>query len=454
MLLSSRHPPLPGYTRLQSEYLATSALKPMPGAPRRHPKSQIRALMRSIEAFGQVLPVLVDEQSRIISGHAQLEAATRQGLTEVLAVRIEYLTEPQIKALMIALNRLADLSAWDEKALGTVLLELSELDLDFDLEATGFSLAEIELKIEGLNGDEDRPEEQLRVPSGPAITQLADVWQLGAHRLICGSALEASTWEQLMGSDSAALVVTDPPYNVPIDGHVSGLGAHRHREFAMATGEMDTTEFQKFLQTAMAHAHQWSDPGSLHYWAMDWRHVVEIGAAGRDVYERFINICVWSKNQPGMGSFYRSQHELFFVFAKAGAPTRNNVQLGRFGRSRSNVWQYPGAASLAKTAEEGNPLALHPTVKPLALICDILLDASVKGDIVVDPFCGSGTTIIAAEKLGRRARAIELDPLYCDTIIRRWQHWSGESAVRVADGISFDALEAANPDPVTQGGAK
>lgn len=439
-------------TRLQSEYLATNTLKPMPGAPRRHPKSQIRALMRSIEGFGQVLPILVDEQSRIISGQAQLEAATRLGLTEVLAVRIDYLTEPQTKALMIALNRLADLSAWDDRALGTVLLELSELDLDFDLEATGFTLGEIELKIEGLDAVQDEPEPEF-VTSGTPVTRPGDLWQLGCHRLTCGNALEAGAWERVMGDDTAALVVTDPPYNVPIDGHVSGLGQHRHREFAMAAGEMDPAEFQRFLQSAMAHAHQWSASGAVHYWAMDWRHVAEIGVAGQEIYERFLNICVWSKNQPGMGSFYRSQHELFFVFAKGGAPSRNNVQLGRFGRSRSNIWHYPGAASLAKTAEEGNPLALHPTVKPLALICDILLDASIKGDIVVDPFCGSGTTIIAAEKLGRRARAIELDPLYCDTIIRRWQHWTGESAIRVTDGISFSALEAASVDRAAQGGA-
>ncbi len=438
-------------TRLQSEYLAAGALKPMPGAPRRHPKSQIWALMKSIKAFGQVLPILVDEQSRIISGHAQLEAAMRLDLREVLVIRIEYLTEPQTKALMIALNRLADLSAWDDQALGTVLLELSELNLDFDLEATGFSLAEIELKIEGLETAEDK-EEPLFMATGPAIAQPGDLWQLGDHRLLCGNALEAKSWERLMDTDVAALIVTDPPYNVPIDGHVSGLGQHRHREFAMATGEMDDAEFQRFLQTAMALAHQWSAPGSVHYWAMDWRHVVEIGAAGQNIYERFLNICVWSKNQPGMGSFYRSQHELFFVFAKGGAPSRNNVQLGRFGRSRSNVWTYPGAASLARTAEEGNPLAMHPTVKPLALLCDILLDASVKGDIIADPFCGSGTTIIAAEKHGRRARAIELDPLYCDTIIRRWQHWSGESAIRVADGLSFSAAEATGLDRAAQGG--
>jgi DNA modification methylase len=175
---------------------------------------------------------------------------------------------------------------------------------------------------------------------------------------------------------------------------------------------------------------------------MDWRHVVEIGSAGQAVHERFLNMAAWVKNQAGMGSFLRSQHKLFFIFAKGGAPSRNNVQLGCFGRSRSNVWNYPSAASLARTAEEGNPLAMHPTVKPLALICDILLDTSVKGDIVADPFMGSGTTLIAAERLGRQARGIELDPVYCDTIIRRWQRWTGESAVRVADGMSFPALEA------------
>lgn len=175
---------------------------------------------------------------------------------------------------------------------------------------------------------------------------------------------------------------------------------------------------------------------------MDWRHVVEIGSAGSAIYDRFLNMAVWAKNQPGMGSFYRSQHELVFIYARSGALSQNNVQLGRFGRSRSNVWTYPAASSLARTAEEGNPLAMHPTVKPLALICDILLDASVKCDIVADPFGGSGTTLIAAEKLGRRARIIEIDPAYCDTIVRRWQHWTGESAIRVGEGMTFTSLEA------------
>jgi DNA modification methylase len=277
----------------------------------------------------------------------------------------------------------------------------------------------------------------LPLGEGPSVIQPGDLWLLGAHRLLCGDALNSDTWSQLMAGERAALVVTDPPFNVPIDGHVSGGGRHRHREFAQASGEMSAEAFTAFLQEAMTLACQWSADGALGYWAMDWRHVVEIGTAGLAAYDRFINMAVWAKNQPGMGSFYRSQHELFFVFAKGGAPYRNNVQLGRFGRSRSNVWSYPSAASLARTAEEGNPLAMHPTVKPLALISDILLDASVRGDLVADPFAGSGTTLIAAEKLGRRARVLEIDSAYCDAILTRWQKWTGETARRARDGVAF-----------------
>ena len=297
------------------------------------------------------------------------------------------------------------------------------------------------LVFEGL-GEPVEEQEEIPVMSGPSVTLPGDLWMLGKHRLLCGNALEKADWTTVMGGDQAALVVTDPPYNVPIHGHVSGLGQHRHREFAMAVGEMDEAAFTDFLQIAMKHAHDWSTPGSVHFWAMDWRHVVEMGSAGKAVYERYLNMAVWVKNQPGMGSFLRSQHELFFIFAKGGAPSRNNVQLGRFGRSRSNVWNYRGAASMARTSEEGNPLAMHPTVKPLALICDILLDASARGDIIVDPFAGSGTSLIAAEKLGRQGRGMELDPLYCDTIIRRWQKWTGETAVRASDGLSFAAIES------------
>lgn len=426
---------------LQIEHLPVATLTPMSGAARKHPPAQIKSLCKSIAAFGFNVPILVDNEGRIVGGHARVTAAVRLGLSEVPAIRIQHLNEPQIKAFMLADNRLAELACWDDQALGVVLLELSTLDLDFDLDATGFAMAEIDLRIEALEERHDDAAE-IAVAAGPSITQPGDMWLLGRHRLLCGNALDAADWSQLMGDDLAALVVTDPPYNVPIGGHVSGLGQHRHREFAMAVGEMDAAGFTTFLRTAMSQAYRHAKPGSLHYWAMDWRHVAEIGAAGHAAYERLINICVWQKNQPGMGSFYRSQHELFFVFAKAGAAPRNNIQLGRFGRSRSNIWSYPGAASLARTSEEGNPLAMHPTVKPLALVCDILLDASVRGDIVADPFAGSGTCVIAAEKLGRVARAIELDPLYCDTIIRRWCKWTGEEARRQRDGATFAAVAA------------
>lgn len=426
---------------LHTEYLATTSLTAMPGAPRHHPKSQLRALTKSFEAFGQVLPILIDSDSRIISGHAQWEVAQRLGLAEVLAIRVEYLNEPQAKALMVALNRLGDLSKWDEPALSAILLDLHDLDLDFDIEATGFAEIEIELRIVGID-DQGGPEETpILVGDGPTVTQPGDLWQLCNHRLLCADALQEDSWQQLLGEDRASLVVTDPPYNVPIDGNVTGLGKFRHRSFSMATGELSPDEFTVFLRTCMGHAHRWSQPGSVHVWAMDWRHVHEITTAGNAVYERYLNMAVWVKDRPGMGSFLRSQHELFFIYAKGGAPSRNNVQLGRFGRSRSNVWHYPAAASVSRTSDEGNPLSWHPTVKPLALACDILLDATVKDDIVADPFAGSGTTLIAAEKLGRKARCLELDPAYCDTIIRRWQRWSGQAAIRVSDGTRFSALE-------------
>ena len=426
--------------RLRSEYADPASLKPMPGAPRHHPKSQIRALTKSLSVFGQVLPSSSMAKIRSSPGLALSEVARSLGLTEVMIIRIEYLTEPQIKALMIALNRLGDLSRWDDEALNTILLDLHEQELDFDLEATGFTEIEIELRVQDLDFTEpDEP--PILVGEGPSIVSGGELWKLGNHLLLCGDALSKSLWRVLIGTDLASTVVTEPPYNVAIDGHVTGSGKHRHREFAIATGELSPAEFTKFLSTAMAHAHGHSLPGSIHYWAMDWRHVVEVGQAGQATYERFLNMAVWAKNRPGMGSFLRSQHELWFIFGKDGAPARNNVQLGRFGRSRSNVWTYPSAASLAKTSEEGNPLSFHPTVKPLALVCDILLDSTVKRDIVADPFAGSGTTVIACEKLGRHARAIELDPAYCDLIIRRWQHWSGEPAIRVSDGVSFAALE-------------
>jgi DNA modification methylase len=244
------------------------------------------------------------------------------------------------------------------------------------------------------------------------------------------------------------MVFIDPPYNVPIDGHASGLGAVHHRSFPMASGEMDRVEFTAFLVKAFQNLAAFSVDGSLHYLCMDWRHVEELMAAGRDVYGELKNLCVWVKDNAGMGSLYRSQHELVFVFKHGRQGHRNNVQLGQFGRNRSNVWHYPGANSFARCGEEGNLLALHPTVKPVAMVADAILDCSARDDIVLDAFLGSGTTVIAAERTGRRCYGLELDAGYIDTIIRRWQALTGGSARHAVSGRIFDDLareaEAAN----------
>jgi DNA modification methylase len=428
---------------LEIIHLPLDQLTPLPGAPRRHPKNQIRSLKASIEAFGFNVPVLVDQHNQVVSGHARVAALRELGFATVPAVRLEHLDENAVRAFMVADNRLSELSDWDEALLATVLKELSDVDLSFDIEAIGFSMAEIDLRIEGLGDADPDGDDELALPSGPAVVVPGELWQLGKHRLICGNALEAISWAELMGEERAALVVTDPPYNVPIDGHVSGLGQYRHREFAMACGEMDEAEFVSFLSKAMRHARDFSRQGSLHYWAMDWRHMPELTQAATQLYADQINLCVWVKSNPGMGSLYRSQHELFAVFRNGKTQHRNNVQLGRFGRSRSNVWNYPGANSAAHGAGEGKLLALHPTAKPVALLADAILDSTVRGDIVADAFLGSGSTLIAAEKVGRQCRGIELDPLYCDTIIRRWQRWSGGEAIRCSDGTAFSSIEAA-----------
>ncbi len=313
-------------------------------------------------------------------------------------------------------------------------------------------MPEIDLRIGSLEDlpepDGDPADVVPEVPAGPSLNKIGDLWALGRHRILCGNALDRAVFAELMGEDRAAMVFTDPPYNVPIDGHASGLGAIHHRPFPMASGEMDRTEFTAFLGEVLRNLAAFSGDGSLHYVCMDWRHVEELLAAGRHVCGELKNLCVWVKDNAGMGSLYRSQHELVVVFKLGRHGHRNNVQLGQFGRNRSNVWRYPGANSFTRCGEEGNLLALHPTVKPVAMVGDAILDCSARGDIVLDAFLGSGTTVIAAERTGRRCYGLELDPGYVDTIVRRWQALTGGSACHAASGRSFDDLareaEAAN----------
>ena len=327
------------------------------------------------------------------------------------------------------------------------------LSLDFDIEDTGFEIGEIDLRIASLEdppaSDQVDPADVVpEIVTGRPVSTLGDVWVLGRHRVLCGNAVDPSAFTLLMGEERAAMVFTDPPYNVPIEGHASGLGTIHHRSFPMASGEMDRAEFTAFLRQTCCNLATFSAAGSLHYLCMDWRHLAELLAAVQEVYGEFKNLCVWVKDNAGMGSLYRSQHEFVLVFKQRGGAHRNNVQLGQFGRNRSNVWCYPGANSFARHREEGNLLALHPTVKPVALVADAILDCSARGDIVLDAFLGSGTTVIAAERTGRRCRALELDPGYIDTTIRRWQTLTGNKARHAATGCYFDdracAVEAAN----------
>lgn len=439
------------------------ALTPYARNARTHSKKQIRQIADSIEEFGFTNPVLVDGTGGVIAGHGRIEAARLLGMESVPTLCLADLTQEQIKAYIIADNRLAELAGWDRDILAIELQELLTIDLDFDITLTGFETPEIDILIGELEADaSDIPEEDIPLPdTGSAITQVGDIWQIGKHRLICGDATVADVYDSLLDGSKAQLVFTDPPYNVPVDGHVCGLGKVRHREFAMAAGEMDEEGFTGFLGTVFKNLACFSQDGAVQFICMDWRHTGEMSTAGRMAYSSLMNICIWAKTNGGMGSLYRSQHELVFVFKAGTGKHINNVELGKHGRNRTNLWTYAGINSFGKTRDAD--LALHPTVKPVALVADALLDCSKRNGIVLDAFAGSGTTLIAAEKTGRRGYGIELDPRYCDVIVKRLSETTNTPAIHKQTGRTFDEMAAerlqgaeagapAGPDDDTKGG--
>jgi DNA modification methylase len=424
-------------------YRRIEELKPDPANPRCHTRKQVRQIAESIKAFGFNVPILIDRYGNIIAGHGRWLAGREFGITEVPTLCLDHLTPAQARAFMIADNRLTEISVWDDRLLARQLKELSLVGLDFDIEVTGFEMGEIDLRIASLDdpaqAEADPADVVPEIPATP-LSKLGDMWLLHRHRLLCGSALDSPVFAALMGEERAATAFIDPPYNVRIDGHAGGLGAIHHRPFPMASGEMARPEFTAFLGEAFRNLAAFSVDGAIHFVCMDWRHVEELLAAGREAYDELKNICVWVKDNAGMGSFYRSRHEFIAVFKHGRQGHRNNIQLGQFGRNRSNVWHYPGANSFTRYSEEGNLLALHPTVKPVAMVADAILDCSARGEIVLDAFLGSGTTLIAAERTGRRCHGMELDPAYVDTSVRRWQKLTGGSARHAASGRSFDDL--------------
>jgi DNA modification methylase len=433
-------------TPLSIIYQDIAALNPRKSNPRTHSKKQIEQIARAIKQFGFTNPVLIDDDNGIIAGHGRVAAAKLVGLNQVPTVRLSAMSEAEIRAYVIADNKLAENAGWDRNLLGLEFQYLSSLDIDFDVSLTGFELPEIDLLIGELDiaNCNEPTDTDIPLPSGPAVTRLGDIWQIGRHRLICGDSTERETYQRLLGEARAQLVFTDPPYNVPIAGHVGGLGSVQHREFAMASGEMSQSEFTAFLASVFAHLAEFSVDGSIHFQCMDWRHVDEILQAGRNAYHELKNICVWAKNNGGMGSLYRSQHELVFVFKSGTSPHINNVELGKHGRYRTNIWNYAGVNSFGNDRSD---LALHPTVKPVALVADAIRDCSHRKGIVLDAFAGSGTTLIAAERTGRRGYGIEIDPLYCDIIIRRLRTVCRLEAVLESTGTSFQEVQAERSEP-------
>jgi DNA modification methylase len=416
-------------------------LKPAPNNARTHSKRQIKLIARSIERFGFMNPVLVDGEHRIIAGHGRWAAAKLLGLQKVPVLRFEHLSDADKRAYILADNRIAEKAGWDREILAIELQAF--VDMDFDIELTGFEMPEVELILdEALELEQPplSPEDSIpQVRPGRPVVRSGDTWILGAHRLHCGDARDNDAYKTLLEGSKAEFVFTDPPFNVPIAGNVSGLGRIQHGDFAMASGEMSQPEFIAFLQDAFRLLCAHTQDGSIHDICMDWRHAFEMLVAGRAVYRELKNICIWNKNNAGMGSFYRSKHEFIFIWKSGRGTHVNNFELGQHGRSRSNVWDYAGVNSF----KEGrmDELAMHPTVKPVALVADAIRDCSRRGGLILDAFAGSGTTVIAAERTGRKARLIEIDPAYCDLIVRRWQDYTGRYAIHAPSGISFEDRE-------------
>src|SRR5580704_2693046 len=370
----------------------------------------------------------------------QVGAAKLLGANEVPTIQLESLTETQIKAYVIADNRLAEKAGWEKSILAIELQHLLTIDSDLDVTITGFEIPEIDLILLQETVEPDQDDAFDIEQTNQTITQSGDLWLLGKHRILCGSSLEEASYRTLMVTRHANVVFVDPPYNVAIEGNVSGHGSIHHSDFAMASGEMNEAEFVAFLTTSLRELSRHSTSGSIHFVCMDWRHAGELLAAGNQIYEALLNICVWVKNNGGIGSFYRSRHELVFVFKNGKSLHRNNVMLGKYGRNRTNVWEYPGVNALSKQGDESNLLVLHPTIKPVALIADALLDCSARGDLVLDAFLGSGSTLIAAERIGRICHGIEIEPRYVDVAIRRWQRHTGDQAIHAATRKCFDQL--------------
>jgi DNA modification methylase len=423
--------------------IATDSLKPNPRNARTHSTKQIHQIAESVKQFGFIVPIVIDEKRTILAGHGRHAAAKLLRLTEVPVVEVTGLSPSKKRALALADNKIAENAGWDRETLAVELSELAELliEEDLDISITGFAAVEIDQLAIDFEEDSSDPADSADpkwLVSAP-VSKKGDLWQLGKHRILCGDARESDTLNQLMGDSRAAMAFLDPPYNVRIRSIV-GRGSVKHDEFAMASGELSRVGFVDFLKTTLKATASVSFDGAVHFVCMDWRHIGELIEASNTVYGEILNLAVWVKSNAGQGSFYRSQHELVGVFRVGEARHLNNIELGRHGRSRSNVWHYAGVNTFR--AGRMDDLKAHPTVKPVTLVCDAIKDCTRRGDIVLDTFSGSGTTILAAERVGRRAFALEIEERFVDVAIRRWQAFTRRDAIHSGSGRSFDEVAA------------
>jgi DNA modification methylase len=424
---------------LQIAYLPPARLRASATNARTHSKKQLKQIARSIERFGFVNPVLISDDSEIIAGHGRVEAAKMLGLKEVPAVRLSNLSPAERRAYVITDNRLAELAGWDRDLLASELKGLLELQFD-DIELTGFSLGEIDpLLDEAAEKKAQKPGRQDELPAnslqGPAVARTGDLWVMGPHRLLCGDAADPTSYQFLLEGKQADAVLIDPRFNIAIEGAGSGRG--RDSDAALASGELPEGQFIALATAFLQRSRENTKDGAILFVFTDWQHLYGLMTASREVGLALKDVVVWAKGGAAGAakrSIYRCGHELVLVFKNGDASHTNTFAPGQHGRT--NVWEY---GALGGSTEN---LAPHPTAKPTALVADAIRDVTQRDAIVLDPFAGTGTTIIAAEKTGRHGRAIERDPRSCDLIIRRWQQYTGNAARLAGSDLTFAEVEA------------
>lgn len=415
--------------KLSIVYRPTDSIRPDPQNPRLHSKKQVRQIARSLKAFGFIVPVLIDRNGQLITGHGRLLAAQFLEMPEVPTIEVEHLTEAQRRAFIIADNRLTENSEWNDGLLAEQLKTLSVLNLDFSVEVTGFEMKEIDMRIEVLaqdsSGKSDTadaiPESLLKFQ----VTRSGDLWILGGHRVYCGDARDDSAYSLLMEGRQAKMVFADPPCG----------------EAELQIDRLAESEFIDFLKNVLSRLERNSLDGAFHFICMDCQRPECLIAVARSIYAEFADLCVWVRQDTRQSSLYRNEHELIFVFRKGQIADGNNVRLSQHAGRRTNVWRYRRKNSICPKCVDGRQFAFHASIKPVALIAEAILDCTVNGDLVLDPFLGSGTTVIAAERTGRICYGIELDARHVDLIVRRWQSFTRQNAFQATTGRTFNETE-------------